>query len=158
MTLSPTAPTHPGRELRESALRQLDSAARALNLDPGMKKYLSTPERTLIVSVPVMLEEGQLEVYTGYRVQHSTGRGPGKGGIRFHPGVTLEEVEGLAMLMTWKCAADRPAARRREGRRHRRSAQAHAPPGRAPHEALHGRDPPDHRPRARHPRARREHR
>jgi glutamate dehydrogenase (NAD(P)+) len=51
-----------------------------------------------------MLEEGQLEIYTGYRVQHSTGRGPGKGGIRFHPSVTLEEVEGLAMLMTWKCA------------------------------------------------------
>jgi glutamate dehydrogenase (NAD(P)+) len=104
VTLSATAPTHPGKELRQSALRQLDSAARALNLDPGMHKFLSTPERTLIVSVPVMLEEGQLEVYTGYRVQHSTGRGPGKGGIRFHPGVTLEEVEGLAMLMTWKCA------------------------------------------------------
>lgn len=104
MTLSTPAPTHPGKELRDSALRQLDNAARALNLDPGMKKFLSTPERTLIVSVPVMLEEGQLEVYTGYRVQHSTGRGPGKGGIRFHPGVTLEEVEGLAMLMTWKCA------------------------------------------------------
>ena len=104
MTVSPSAPTHPGNELRASALRQLGSAARALNLDPGMHKFLSTPERTLIVSVPVMLEEGQLEVYTGYRVQHSTGRGPGKGGIRFHPGVTLEEVEGLAMLMTWKCA------------------------------------------------------
>ena len=104
MTLSPAAPTHPGKELRDSALRQLDGAARALNLDPGMHRFLSTPERTLIVSVPVMLEEGQLEVYTGYRVQHSTGRGPGKGGIRFHPGVTLEEVEGLAMLMTWKCA------------------------------------------------------
>jgi len=104
MALSTPAPTHPGKELRDSALRQLDNAARALNLDPGMKKFLSTPERTLIVSVPVMLEEGQLEVYTGYRVQHSTGRGPGKGGIRFHPGVTLEEVEGLAMLMTWKCA------------------------------------------------------
>jgi len=104
VTLSTPAPTHPGKELRDSALRQLDNAARALNLDPGMKKFLSTPERTLIVSVPVMLEEGQLEVYTGYRVQHSTGRGPGKGGIRFHPGVTLEEVEGLAMLMTWKCA------------------------------------------------------
>ena len=105
MTLStPALTTHPGRELRDSSLRQLDSAARALNLDPGMHKFLRTPERTLIVSVPVMLEEGQLEVYTGYRVQHSTGRGPGKGGIRFHPGVTLEEVEGLAMLMTWKCA------------------------------------------------------
>src|SRR5438128_11480439 len=51
-----------------------------------------------------MLEEGQLEVYTGYRVQHSTARGPGKGGIRFHQGVTLEEVQGLAMLMTFKCA------------------------------------------------------
>jgi glutamate dehydrogenase (NAD(P)+) len=102
--LGTPAPTHPGRELRDSSLRQLDSAARALNLDPGMHKFLRTPERTLIVSVPVMLEEGQLEVYTGYRVQHSTGRGPGKGGIRFHPGVTLEEVEGLAMLMTWKCA------------------------------------------------------
>ena len=104
MTLSTPAPTHPGKELRDSALRQLDTAARALNLDPGMHKFLSTSERTLIVSVPVMLEEGQLEVYTGYRVQHSTGRGPGKGGIRFHPGVNLEEVEGLAMLMTWKCA------------------------------------------------------
>src|SRR5882762_1719946 len=104
MTLSTPAPTHPGKELKESSLRQLDSAARALNLDPGMHKFLRVPERTLIVSVPVMLEEGQLEVFTGYRVQHSTGRGPGKGGIRFHPSVTLAEVEGLAMLMTWKCA------------------------------------------------------
>lgn len=82
MTLSTPGLTHPGKELRDSALRQLDSAARALNLDPGMHKFLSTPERTLIVSVPVTLEEGQLEVYAGYRVQHSTGRGPGKGGIR----------------------------------------------------------------------------
>jgi glutamate dehydrogenase (NAD(P)+) len=96
--------SHAGDELRDSALRQLASAARAINLDPGMHKFLATPERTLIVSVPVMLEEGRLEVYTGYRVQHSTGRGPGKGGIRFHPDVNLAEVEGLAMLMTWKCA------------------------------------------------------
>ena len=96
--------SHAGDELRDSALRQLASAAKAINLDPGMHKFLATPERTLIVSVPVMLEEGRLEVYTGYRVQHSTGRGPGKGGIRFHPDVSLSEVEGLAMLMTWKCA------------------------------------------------------
>ncbi len=96
--------TSAGDELRDSALRQLANAAKALNLDPGMHKFLRTPERALIVSVPVMLEEGQLEVFTGYRVQHSTGRGPGKGGIRFHPSVTLAEVEGLAMLMTWKCA------------------------------------------------------
>src|SRR3989454_12810662 len=69
-----------------------------------MHKFLRVPERELIVSVPVMLEEGRMEVFTGYRVQPSTGRGPGKGGIRFHPNVTLSEVEGLAMLMTWKCA------------------------------------------------------
>src|SRR5436309_7978646 len=104
MTLAMPAAKHAGEELRDSALRQLDSAAKALNLDPGMHQFLSTPERTLIVAVPVTLEDDRLEVFTGYRVQHNTGRGPGKGGIRFHPGVTLAEVEGLAMLMTWKCA------------------------------------------------------
>lgn len=104
MTLGMPAATHPGEDLRDSALKQLDNAAKALDLDPGMHKFLRTPERTLIVSVPVMLEEGRLEIFTGYRVQHSTGRGPGKGGIRFHPSVNLAEVEGLAMLMTWKCA------------------------------------------------------
>ena len=104
MTLAMPAAKHAGEELRDSALRQLDNAAKALNLDPGMHQFLSTPERTLIVSVPVVMEEGHLEVFTGYRVQHSTGRGPGKGGIRFHPSVSLAEVEGLAMLMTWKCA------------------------------------------------------
>jgi len=102
--IAPATSAEAGHALKEGALRQLDNAARALNLDPGMHRFLRVPERTLIVSVPVMLEEGKLEVYTGYRVQHSTARGPGKGGIRFHPSVTLEEVEGLAMLMTWKCA------------------------------------------------------
>ena len=101
MTLAASAPTHPGRELRDSALRQLDNAARALNLDPGMHKYLRTPERTLIVSVRDA-REGQLEVFT---VCCSTPPDAVRQGrIRFHPGVTLEEVEGLAMLMTWKCA------------------------------------------------------
>src|SRR5262249_46781295 len=104
MTLGMPTASHPGEELKQSALRQLDSAAKALDLDPGMHKFLRTPERTLIVAVPVSMEEGHLEVFTGYRVQHSTGRGPGKGGVRFRPSVTLEEVEGLAMLMTWKCA------------------------------------------------------
>ena len=104
MTLGMPTAAHPGEELKESALRQLDNAAKAIALDPGMHKYLRSPERALIVSVPVQMEEGNLEVFTGYRVQHSTGRGPGKGGIRFHPSVTLAEVEGLAMLMTWKCA------------------------------------------------------
>ena len=104
MTLEMPTASHAGDELKESALRQLDAAAKALSLDPGMHRFLRMPERTLIVAVPVQMEEGKLEVFTGYRVQHNTGRGPGKGGIRFHPSVTLPEVEGLAMLMTWKCA------------------------------------------------------
>jgi glutamate dehydrogenase (NAD(P)+) len=94
----------PGHELLHSALSQLDGAAKALNLDPGMHRFLQQPERTLIVALPVTMDDGRLEVFTGYRVQHSTGRGPGKGGIRFHQSVTLEEVQGLAMLMTFKCA------------------------------------------------------
>src|SRR6266567_6714884 len=69
-----------------------------------MHRFLQQPERTLVVALPVTMDDGRLEVFTGYRVQHSTGRGPGKGGIRFHPSVTLEEVQGLAMLMTFKCA------------------------------------------------------
>src|SRR3989441_10054846 len=95
---------NPGHELLQSALSQLDRAAKALSLDPGMHRFLQQPERTLIVALPVTMDDGRLEVFTGYRVQHSTGRGPGKGGIRFHPSVTLEEVQGLAMLMTFKCA------------------------------------------------------
>src|SRR5881392_3063882 len=96
--------TNPGQDLLHSALSQLDRAAKALNLDPGMHRFLQQPERTLIVALPVTMDDGRLEVFTGYRVQHSTGRGPGKGGIRFHPSVALEEVQGLAMLMTFKCA------------------------------------------------------
>src|SRR5213594_2368797 len=95
---------NPGHELLQSALSQLDRAVKALSLDPGMHRFLQQPERTLIVALPVTMDDGRLEVFTGYRVQHSTGRGPGKGGIRFHPSVTLEEVQGLAMLMTFKCA------------------------------------------------------
>ena len=91
-------------ELLAGALQQLDAAAKTIGLDPGMHRFLRTNERALIVSVPVVMDDGRLEVFTGYRVQHSTGRGPGKGGIRFHPSVSLAEVSGLAMLMTWKCA------------------------------------------------------
>ncbi len=93
-----------GTELLASALAQLDAAAKALDLDPGMHRFLASPERALIVTLPVHRDDGSLDVFTGYRVQHSTARGPGKGGIRFHPSVTLEEVQGLAMLMSWKCA------------------------------------------------------
>ncbi|MDP9321287.1 MAG: Glu/Leu/Phe/Val dehydrogenase [Chloroflexota bacterium] len=96
--------TAPGEQLLAGAIGHLDSAAKSLGLDPGMHRLLSTNERALIVSVPVVMDDGRLDVFTGYRVQHSTGRGPGKGGIRFHPSVSLDEVSGLAMLMTWKCA------------------------------------------------------
>src|SRR3989449_4024787 len=99
----PTA-TNPGRELLESALAQLARAAKAINLDPGMHRFLQQPERTLIVALPVTMDDGHPVVCTGSRVQPPPGRGPGKGGTRFHPGVTLEEVQGLAMLMTFKCA------------------------------------------------------
>src|SRR5207245_10102515 len=95
---------NPGHELLRAAPSQLALAAKALRLDPGMHRFLQQPERTLIVALPVTMDDGRLEVFTGYRVQHSTGRGPGKGGIRFHPSVTLEEIQGLAMLMTFKCA------------------------------------------------------
>jgi len=104
VTVAPTRAGEPGQELLASALAQLGAAAKALGLDPGIHRVLSSPERSLIVSLPVHRDDGSLEVFTGYRVQHSTARGPGKGGIRFHPAVTLDEVKGLAMLMSWKCA------------------------------------------------------
>src|SRR5438132_7450279 len=98
------SPTNPGHELLQSALAQLDRAAKALGLDAGLHRYLRQAERTLIVALPVTCDDGHLEVFTGYRVQHSTARGPGKGGIRFHQSVTLDELSRLAMLMTFKCA------------------------------------------------------
>jgi glutamate dehydrogenase (NAD(P)+) len=79
-------------------------AAERLNLDDGMAKILQSPAREITVHIPVMLDDGRLEVFTGYRVQHSIARGPAKGGIRFAPDVTLDEVRALASWMTWKCA------------------------------------------------------
>ena len=86
------------------AQRQFDRAADKLGLDAGIRDILRTPKRQLIVSIPVRMDNKQIKVFTGYRVQHSIARGPSKGGIRFHPGVTLDEVKALAMWMTWKCA------------------------------------------------------
>ncbi len=88
----------------EFALRQFERAADYLSLDPGTRQLLSLPKRQLIVSVPIKMDNKKIRVFTGYRVQHSIARGPSKGGIRFHPGVTLDEVKALAMWMTWKCA------------------------------------------------------
>jgi len=83
---------------------RFDLAASKLGLEPGLYQILRTPDRELRVSVPVYMDDGTLEVLTGYRVQHSTTRGPAKGGIRFDPNVNLDEVRALAAWMTWKCA------------------------------------------------------
>jgi glutamate dehydrogenase (NAD(P)+) len=88
----------------EFALRQFERAAEFLELDSGTRELLSQPKRQLIVSVPIKMDNKKIKVFTGYRVQHSIARGPSKGGIRFHPDVTLDEVKALAMWMTWKCA------------------------------------------------------
>lgn len=92
------------RDPFEVALQQLDNVAKYINLDKGIHKILQYPRRELIVSIPVKMDNGTIEVFTGYRVQHSTVCGPAKGGIRYHPDVTLNEVKALAMWMTWKCA------------------------------------------------------
>src|SRR5271166_2479156 len=86
------------------ALENFEIAADAMDLDNDIREMIKFPERVLTVSVPVRMEGGHIKRFEAYRVQHSTVRGPGKGGIRFHPNVTLDEVKALAMWMTWKCA------------------------------------------------------
>ena len=88
----------------EAQAARFDIAAQKLNLDEGLWKLLRQPNRELTVNIPVQMDNGRLEVFTGYRVQHSIARGPGKGGIRYSPDVTLDEVRALASWMTWKCA------------------------------------------------------
>lgn len=91
------------------AVAQFDRAAEAMNLDQNLRERLKLPQRSLVVSLPVRMDDGRVEVFTGYRVQHDSSRGPSKGGIRYHPDVNLGEVAALAMWMTWKCAlADLP--------------------------------------------------
>lgn len=94
----------PKQDLWDTVLATLDDAAARLKLNPGIHAMLREPERELTVSVPVVLDDGTIAVYKGYRVQHSSARGPCKGGIRYHPDVNLNEVKGLATMMTWKCA------------------------------------------------------
>jgi glutamate dehydrogenase (NAD(P)+) len=86
------------------AQHQFDLAAEMLNLDEGLRRVLREPRRELTVHFPVHMDDGSVQVFTGYRVQHNLGRGPAKGGIRYHQDVTLDEVKALAMWMTWKCA------------------------------------------------------
>ncbi len=88
----------------EAMMSRFDVAAKLLRLDPGLYKVLRNPQTQIIVSLPITLDSGEVEVFTGYRVLYNTSRGPAKGGIRFDLGVTLDEVRALAAWMTWKCA------------------------------------------------------
>jgi glutamate dehydrogenase (NAD(P)+) len=88
----------------EMAKRQIDIVAEKMGLTDNIKKYLKRVERSLIVSIPIKMDDGSIEIFEGYRVHHSTVRGPGKGGIRFAPNVNLDEVKALATWMTWKCS------------------------------------------------------
>lgn len=88
----------------EVACRQFDKAAQHLALADGIASFLRVPQRELTVNFPVKMDGGSVQIFTGYRVQHNTARGPTKGGVRYHPAVTLDEMRALAMWMTWKCA------------------------------------------------------
>src|SRR5512138_1987132 len=88
----------------EMVQAQIEKAVRHMDCDPDMIEKLRYPERSLSVSVPVRMDDGRIKIFKGYRVQHSTVRGPAKGGVRFHPSVAIDEVTALAAWMTWKCA------------------------------------------------------
>jgi glutamate dehydrogenase (NAD(P)+) len=105
MTMTqPRQGTHDRSTALDSALSQFDGVADYLELDPATRAILRVPKRELTVRFPVKMDDGRVEVFTGYRVQHNLARGPAKGGIRFHPATDLDEVRALAMWMTWKCA------------------------------------------------------
>ncbi len=97
-------PNEPTINPFETARKQVDIVADVLGLDPGVREILKSPKRTLTVCFPVRMDDGQYRVFTGYRCQYNMARGPTKGGIRYHPQVTLDEVRALAAWMTWKCA------------------------------------------------------
>jgi glutamate dehydrogenase (NAD(P)+) len=93
-----------GKSLFDAMLQEFDGAARLMGLEPDIWKILTHPKRQIIVSCPVQMDDGRIEVFTGFRVQYNITLGPAKGGIRYHPSVTLDEVKTLAAWMTWKCA------------------------------------------------------
>jgi glutamate dehydrogenase (NAD(P)+) len=93
-----------GSELYRNAVLQLEEAANVMKLDPNICERLKKPKRALVVSVPIRLDDGTIAVFEGFRVQHNMTLGPGKGGVRYHQDVTMSEVAGLAMLMTFKCS------------------------------------------------------
>jgi glutamate dehydrogenase (NAD(P)+) len=103
---APTSPVTLDHEINpwEAQIARFDFAARKLNLEEDLWKMLSTPTREIIVHFPVTMDDGHIEMFTGFRVQHSIARGPCKGGIRYAPDITLDEMRALASWMTWKCA------------------------------------------------------
>jgi glutamate dehydrogenase (NAD(P)+) len=103
-TLPDLAPTHLRENPYEIAQEQLRLVGKAFAIDPNLIKVLSKCKKAVEVSIPVQMDDGSTSVFSGYRVTHNIARGPSKGGIRYHPGVTLDEVKALAMWMTWKCA------------------------------------------------------
>lgn len=103
-TLTTTMTLEQEKNPWEAQAARFDLAARKLNLDQGIWKVLRYPTREIIVHIPVLMDDGSIEVFTGYRVQHSMARGPAKGGIRYSPDVSLDEIRALASWMTWKCA------------------------------------------------------
>ena len=139
------------------AQQQFDLAAEHLKLDPGIRRVLREPRRALTVTFPVKMDDGTIRVFTGYRVQHNLGRGPAKGGIRYHQDVSIDEVKALAMWMTWKCAVvGIPYGGGKGGvivdpkKLSLKRARGADPP-------LRDRDQRPDRPRARHPGPRRQH-
>ena len=88
----------------ELAQQQLRKVADAFQIDPNLIRVLERCKKAVVVSIPVSMDDGTIDVFEGYRVTHNIARGPSKGGIRYHPDVTLDEVKSLAMWMTWKCA------------------------------------------------------
>ncbi len=97
-------PIYDDSPVYQMALKQLQSVAAVINLDPNILERLSKPKRAMVVSVPIRLDSGKTHTFTGFRVQHSLTSGPSKGGLRYHPSVDLGEVAALAMWMSWKCA------------------------------------------------------
>jgi glutamate dehydrogenase (NAD(P)+) len=98
------APATSGARALAAAQDQFDAAADHLGLEPGLRAVLRVPQREWTVRFPVRRDDGSVEVFTGYRVQHNVARGPAKGGLRFHQATDLDDVRALAMWMTWKCA------------------------------------------------------
>ena len=138
-------------------LQEFDDAARMLNLEPGIWKILTHPKRQIIVSCPVQMDNGEIEVFTGYRVQYNITLGPAKGGIRYHPDVIARRGDGARGVDDVEVRRRAHPVRRRQGRHHLRPDADVAPRARSADAPLRRRDHRRDRPREGHPGARRQH-